>query len=165
MNNAIPNVALSVRQPWAWAIIHAGKDIENRDWRRPNPGLTFRGRTCIHASAGMTRREYESAADFMAELNVPCPPPAELDRGGLIGMVDVVDIVRDDDSPWFVGRLGLVLRGAVPLDFIPCAGALGFFGWERSDGSNVPAPARWMLPNDPRLPPHAETSGLQGELF
>ena len=25
--------ALSIRQPWAWAILHAGKDIENRDWR------------------------------------------------------------------------------------------------------------------------------------
>ena len=25
-----PSVALSVRQPWAWAIIHGGKDVENR---------------------------------------------------------------------------------------------------------------------------------------
>ena len=24
--------ALSIRQPWAWAIINAGKDIENRQW-------------------------------------------------------------------------------------------------------------------------------------
>ena len=24
--------ALTIKQPWAWAIIHAGKDIENRDW-------------------------------------------------------------------------------------------------------------------------------------
>ena len=23
-------LALSIRQPWAWAIIHAGKDVENR---------------------------------------------------------------------------------------------------------------------------------------
>lgn len=26
----LPDLALSVRQPWAWAIIHAGKDVENR---------------------------------------------------------------------------------------------------------------------------------------
>ena len=25
--------ALSVRQPWAWAICHGWKDIENRTWR------------------------------------------------------------------------------------------------------------------------------------
>lgn len=27
-------IALSIRQPWAWLIINAGKDIENRDWKR-----------------------------------------------------------------------------------------------------------------------------------
>jgi len=25
--------ALMVRQPWAWAIIYSGKDVENRRWR------------------------------------------------------------------------------------------------------------------------------------
>jgi len=25
--------ALTVRQPWAWAIVFAGKDIENRTWK------------------------------------------------------------------------------------------------------------------------------------
>ncbi len=25
-----PMLALSIRQPWAWAVIHAGKDVENR---------------------------------------------------------------------------------------------------------------------------------------
>jgi hypothetical protein len=25
--------ALTVRQPWAWAIFCAGKDIENRSWK------------------------------------------------------------------------------------------------------------------------------------
>ena len=24
--------ALSLRQPWAWAVVHAGKSIENRRW-------------------------------------------------------------------------------------------------------------------------------------
>ena len=23
-------LAVSIRQPWAWAVIHAGKDVENR---------------------------------------------------------------------------------------------------------------------------------------
>lgn len=34
--------ALSVRQPWAWAIIFAGKDIENRSWQAVNHGLNQR---------------------------------------------------------------------------------------------------------------------------
>lgn len=32
MRSDLHQVALSIRQPWAWAILHAGKDIENRDW-------------------------------------------------------------------------------------------------------------------------------------
>ena len=39
MMEGLPDIALSVRQPWTWGIIHAGKPVENRDWRRPNPGL------------------------------------------------------------------------------------------------------------------------------
>ena len=38
--------ALSVRQPWAWAIAAAGKDVENRTWR-----TDYRGLIAIHASA------------------------------------------------------------------------------------------------------------------
>lgn len=41
--------ALSIRQPWAWLILHGGKDIENRSWN-----TNFRGRFLIHAAAGMT---------------------------------------------------------------------------------------------------------------
>ena len=25
--------ALSIRPPWAWAILHAAKDVENRTWK------------------------------------------------------------------------------------------------------------------------------------
>lgn len=37
---------LSIRQPWAWAILHAGKTIENREW----PRCSYRGPIFIHAS-------------------------------------------------------------------------------------------------------------------
>jgi len=30
LSDRLPSIALSVRQPWAWAIIHAGKPVENR---------------------------------------------------------------------------------------------------------------------------------------
>ena len=142
----LPELALSVRQPWAWAIIHGGKDIENRSWQAVNHGLRQRGRICIHAAKGMTRDEYESASDFMYGLGVICPPPAELRRGGIIGSAEVVDVVNDSISKWFFGPRGLVLRAPMACPFIPSVGALGYFRWSESDQSVVPKPARWMLP-------------------
>lgn len=38
-------LAISVRQPWAWAILHAGKTIENRSW-----APTYRGLLLLHVS-------------------------------------------------------------------------------------------------------------------
>jgi hypothetical protein len=39
----------------------------------------------------------------------------------------------------------LQLRNALPCDFIPSVGALGYFKWEPADASIVPPPARWMI--------------------
>ena len=41
---------LSIRQPWAWLILHGGKDVENRNW-----ATKVRGRVLIHAGSTMTR--------------------------------------------------------------------------------------------------------------
>jgi hypothetical protein len=38
--------ALTIKQPWVHAILHEGKDIENRSWQRD-----FRGWLALHASA------------------------------------------------------------------------------------------------------------------
>jgi hypothetical protein len=149
--NNLPVLALSVRQPWAWAIIYAGKDIENRSWQAVNHGLSQRGRVAIHAAKSMSRREYEDAAEFMASIKVVCPPAAELKRGGIIGRVDIVDVVTDSDSDWFFGPRGLVLRDPRPCDFIPCMGALGYFAWARMGLGTVPLPSKWMLPNSAPL--------------
>lgn len=157
--HTLPHLALSVRQPWAWAIVHGHKDTENRDWRKPNPGLAFRGRVAIHASSGMTQIEYENAADFMLHAcGVVAPEPHLLVRGAIIGSVDVVDVVRftgpctaeQRASPWFVGPVGLVLRGASACTPIAAKGALGFFKWEQ--GGEIAQPARWMLPRPALLP-------------
>jgi ASCH domain len=42
--------ALSIQQPWAWAIIYAGKNIENRTWN-----THFRGTFAVHASGTLMR--------------------------------------------------------------------------------------------------------------
>lgn len=120
--------SLSIRQPWAWAIVHAGKDIENRSW-----STNFRGRCLIHAAKGMTRLEYEECLGFAHGLSCTRPFPSGLTlpsfgsmpRGGIVGVVDIVDCVTESPSPWFSGRFGFVLRNARPLPFHPCKGRLG----------------------------------------
>lgn len=117
-------IALSIRQPWAWLILHAGKDIENRDWP-----TKYRGPLLIHAGKGMTRDEYENGVLTLEEIrpNLALPPFEELQRGGIVGSAVLVDCVRESDSPWFFGEFGFVLRDATPLSFRPYKGALGFF--------------------------------------
>lgn len=144
MTHGLPTLALSVRQPWAWAIIHGGKDIENRSWRHSNPGLHFRGRVCIHASKGMTRDEYEDASETIAHIHGSCPAAADLLRGGIIGVVDIVEIVRESDSRWWAGPRGLVLANPVATDFVASAGALGFFNWAATPDGQPDMPAKWM---------------------
>ena len=121
----IPQMALSIRQPWAWAILHAGKDIENRSWQ-----TDFRGPVCIHASAGMTKREYlEFEGLYGLDHRWTIPEPADLPRGGIVGTARIVDCVARHPSPWFFGRWGFVLADARPVDLIPVKGCLGFFDW------------------------------------
>jgi hypothetical protein len=132
--------ALSVRNPWPWLIVRpdivgeearrqaylAGliKDIENRS-RRTN----FRGEFLIHASLGMTSREYEDAYGFLITVapNIELPPLHSLQFGGIVGAATLIDCVDSSDSRWYMGQKGYVLRDARPLPFIPCKGALGFF--------------------------------------
>lgn len=131
-------LALSIRQPWAGLILKAGKDIENRDW-----STKYRGRILVHAAKGMTRAEHEDAINFALEAisSDPRSPVAgkgltlgglgfgfdDLQRGGVIGSVEIADCVTDSASPWFVGRYGFVLRDPQPLPFVPLKGRLGFF--------------------------------------
>jgi hypothetical protein len=102
--------ALSIRQPWCHHILVDGKDVENRDW-----ATRFRGEVLIHAGKAFDGpiRDY--------------PEFAHLPRGGIVGVVEIVDCVSACGSEWFCGDYGFVLRNARVLPFIPCRGALGFF--------------------------------------
>jgi hypothetical protein len=119
--------ALSIRQPWAWLIVNGHKDIENRSWRTRE-----RGTILVHAGQAMTRREYQDVVMFLvtklpAQTRPHVPPYEALERGGIVGQVDVVDCVEHSDSPWYMGAVGFVLANAKPLPFQPLKGALGFF--------------------------------------
>lgn len=114
--------ALSIRQPWAWLIIHGGKDIENRTWHTKH-----RGRFLVHAAKGMTRAEYNMASWTAGPLGVTLPSFEDLPRGGIVGSVDLVDSVGHSQSPWYMGEKGFVLRDPQPLAFTPIKGQLNFF--------------------------------------
>ncbi len=85
---------LSVRQPWAWAIVNGYKDIENRtrNFRR-------RGYLAIHASKGTTRNEYGKAADFIASKGIVVPPLCDLPRGCLVGRAKLSGCTYSDNNP------------------------------------------------------------------
>lgn len=137
----LPRLALSVRQPWAWAIIHAHKRLENRTPTAIRLGKMTTGlRIAIHASKGMTRDEYESVRGY---LPAKCPRPDDLIRGAIIGSVYVRDIIRESNDPWWCGPRALVLEDPRPCCApIPCVGALGYFEWSASGEIEKPLP--WM---------------------
>ncbi|UXA36869.1 ASCH domain-containing protein [Pseudomonas juntendi] len=119
--------ALSIKQPWAWLIIHGGKDVENRTWH-----TKLRGRFLIHASAGCTHRYWAESVSFALNAGLikhaaDVPTIDELERGGIIGSVDLVDSVDSSDSPWYMGEKAFLLRDPKPLPFIPLKGQLQFF--------------------------------------
>jgi hypothetical protein len=129
--------AISLRQPRAWMLFHMGKDIENR-----TRYMTHRGPTLIHAAVSMSADYYDDAYMFVVmkfglEVAQRVPPPGQLQRGGIVGRVNVVDVIlpngkRHDvparhakaDSPWYMGSFGYVLTEAEELPFAPCKGAI-----------------------------------------
>lgn len=117
--------ALSIRQPWAYAILYLGKRVENRTWL-----TNYRGPIYLHASGGLTKREYMDFLLFYQSRFVgfrSVPPAAALPKGGIVGKAVIADCVESLDSPWFTGPYGLVLRDVEPLPFRKVKGQLGFF--------------------------------------
>ena len=130
--------ALTVQQPWAWAIIHGGKDVENRT---RNLAGSYRGPLAIHASL----REDLSALDkpvlwrslFPNGEPAPLADPKPLDtRGAFLGVVDLLSVHHDSDhgrghpcSSWAMADdWHLVLNNPRPLaEPIPCKGRLGLW--------------------------------------
>ena len=138
----LPEIALSVRQPWAWAIVAGHKTIENRSAGAIRSGSMTCRRIAIHAAVGRKEDEFRWGHWRLAQHGVTCPHPSELTRGAIIGAVDVVDIVSETESEWFGGQMGLVLANAETCAPIPCPGALGYFAWHKSGA--LASPALWM---------------------
>ncbi|MDD7930092.1 hypothetical protein [Microbacterium thalli] len=129
---------LTVRQPWAWAIIHGGKDIENRT---RNIAGGYRGPVAIHVGLAYAHGWQSDA--LAREMNRSGaahedPQPWHANAGHIIGVVDLVDVHHESagscgDSAGMCSDWGepgahhLVLANprAIVGDPIPWLGGLG----------------------------------------
>jgi hypothetical protein len=117
--------ALTVQQPWAWAIVHGGKDVENR-----TQAWGYRGPLAIHAGLALDSAAFNSPlirpADAVDEVRVRVldhgrtlrfwypvddgaggwlKRGAQTSMGAVIGVVDLVDVhvaagLEDDVWSW-----------------------------------------------------------------
>jgi len=134
--------ALSIRAPWWWFILYAGKDIENRPWN-----CHKRGPIAIQASTWWnTEQVANEFITMQAELkrlglwNVTgwIPPHNDetllywsdiKDMGGhVVGTTEIINCVQKSDSPWFFGPNGILLANSAPIaEPFLCKGKLSFF--------------------------------------
>ncbi|QDU61263.1 hypothetical protein Pan216_21170 [Planctomycetes bacterium Pan216] len=120
---------LSIQQPWAWAILAKGKNVENRT--RPPIKSCYRGPLLIHASLSRPRRN-----DALLKKTYGIQSPNTLPAGCVVGVVDVVDSMSLGDlfyeRPaflyWAEGPWCLLLQNPRALaEPIPWKGRLGSF--------------------------------------
>jgi hypothetical protein len=112
-------IALSLRQPWVFAILFLAKEIENRTWRSRR-----RGRVILHAS-----RTFDDAGlRYLKEAGFDVPD--DLPMGAYVGEVTITDCrpVAACVSPWAFGPWCFTLERPVRYpEPIPGRGQLGFY--------------------------------------
>jgi hypothetical protein len=115
--------ALSVRQPWAWAIAEGLKRIENRTWT-----TSYRGPLVIHASSN--RRDLESEHVSL----LPAFDPESLRFGVAAALVELVDVLTVRQArrafpgdPFVMGPYCWVVEDPRPLRPLTVRGSLGIF--------------------------------------
>lgn len=113
---------ITIRQPWAWAIMAGHKLIENRTWRTSHRGPLF-----IHAGAQVDADP--RCAALFAALGIL--PPVNLVRGCILGsvkMVDVVPLEGVSSDPWAFGPWCWILESPVLFpEPVPWKGQLSLF--------------------------------------
>ena len=167
---------LTVRQPWAWAIIHGGKTVENRP---RNIAGGYRGPVAIHAGLtydkdsherSRTLREAQDRAavavgaevfsgGYLWDFGAPDPRSQWSIMGAIIGVVDLVDVhlCSGGCSPWAHGPvdLGRGVRDLFHMELtnprplaepIPYTGALGLRDLAVRDPETVLAITRQIGP-------------------
>jgi len=133
--------ALSIRQPWAWLIAAGVKTVENRTW-----ATSYRGPLLIHAGQSLAMSPDDLTRMRKAMAGVGVIMPAQFDRGGIVGVVDVVDIATEcadpADADWHEpGCYAWILRNPRSLPFLATPGRLMLFEVEYPLADHVVTPA------------------------
>lgn len=114
--------ALTLWQPWSWAIARAGKRVENREWKPP--AWIIGERIAIHAGK---KYDDEAAVDlYNCGLDVPTKSKIVLGAIECTAIVKgwIAEIKKDHpQSFWFCGPIGWVFGDVIVLpEPIPCRG-------------------------------------------
>jgi len=108
--------AIAVHQPNAWLIGEGIKPVENRSWP-----YHYRGPLYIHATLSMSRTPLE---EIEQKHGIRIDRSA-LHRGGIVAVVDLVDVVSKHPSKFFEGPLAWVFVNARHVPFVPMSGKQG----------------------------------------
>lgn len=92
--------ALTVHRPWDQAILHGGKDTENRVWKLWDKMIGVP--VAIHAG-----KQYDhDGVLWMLSNGFYVPPSPDDSPQGIVGVVVFSGMVTNSASPWFVGPFG-----------------------------------------------------------
>lgn len=125
--------ALSIQQPWADAILHGTKRVENRTWARKGEV----GWIWLHAPASYDRE----GALWMRQRGLHTPELGA-PTSAIVGLayVDRISAHVPDDDPWAFGPVCWHIYAVIALEEpVPCRGALGL--WTVPDGALAKARA------------------------
>lgn len=143
--------AITIRQPYAWAIVHGGKDVENRS---RNIAGSYRGPVAIHTALQWDEQALAAMNEQEGVWEGVRHEQFDTVMGAFIGVVDLVDVhycvvnqgkylcldcsfPRRACSHWAMGdQYHLVLANPRPLpEPVPHRGKLGLW---RINTSEVP---------------------------
>lgn len=119
--------ALTLWQPWSWAVAYAGKRIENRDWRPPADIIGQR--IAIHAGKTLDQGALGKLRWALRESGLAIPSDEAFARGAIEAVAVVAGWIAkapksEEQARWFTGPCGWVLTNVVPLAApVPCPGA------------------------------------------
>lgn len=125
--------ALTLHQPWAWSICHAGKRVENREWA---PHLSKGDVFAIHAGQ---RYDREDASWIFHMHDASVPPEEEITKGAVVAVVRLGDVLERHRRP----RAPDLWHAAAK------------FWWQLSEVIVLPSPVAcrgkqklWVMPDD-----------------
>ena len=125
--------ALSIRQPYCWAILNHYKDIEIRAWN-----TNYRGYIALHAGKKIDHNDYL----LLKDMDIPLPLESTLETGKILGYAYLYDVIHYTEykrfydqhdrhrnrSSWWDGRQkGFILQDVQKIKPIEYKGQLSLF--------------------------------------